>query len=595
MKKVPICFDFDSTLVTVEGIDVLAEFLNRSTKDITDKAMEGSISLEEAYKQRLELLQILPQQLFWLSQIYASNLVPGAMELIRVLEYLGHKVAIVSGGFLRAIHPVAQILGITEVHGVELDFRDGYGMISSDSPFLQADGKAQILKQFQLTDCIFIGDGITDLATREVCSQMVPYFGVVKRSFVNDCKLMSYGGKNLLGLLPILIGEEGYREAAYRFPEELKTGADEFLQAGNILSPHGDSLWVSRYRSQIFLVPGPTKTNQEITGLGFPPITHRSLEFQRLYADLQIKMRQYLGWDGDYLFCASSATGMMEAVLSNFEPTSILSCQSGEFGERWQVVAESLGHQVDVIRSRDGYGIDAKDALSGLGHQTVVLLTASETANGTYTDVNLVAKELKLKNPDLFVLADLVSAAGGAEISSEGLDGIVFGTQKCLSLPTGLGILWCSPRLKDRIETSRTSRGYYLNLKLYLKHHAENSVPHTPAITILQALMSQLQWFERENFQFVKHHQKLAEMTRDFCKKMDWEVFAKPGHQSVTVTAVKIPNHCQDIRERARNAGVFLASGYGKLKNSHFRIGHMGILKEKELKSAFEILGGLDS
>ncbi|MBW7876035.1 MAG: aminotransferase class V-fold PLP-dependent enzyme [Candidatus Cloacimonetes bacterium] len=592
MNKSSVCFDFDSTLVTIEGIDVLAEFLGRSTKDITDRAMEGRITLEEAYKQRLELLQIKPQQLFWLSQIYTSNLVPGASELIKVLQYLGHRVLIVSGGFLRAIHPVAQILGITEVHAVDLDFSEGYGKIPMDSPFLRADGKSRILMDLTLEQSIFVGDGITDLATREVCSQMIPYFGVVKRSFVADCDLMSYGGKNLLGLLPVLIGEEGYKQAAYRFPEELKTGADEFLQEGNVLHSREDYSWISRYRSQIFLVPGPTQTNKEIAELRFAPITHRSTEFQTLYADLQIRLGRYLGWDGDFLFSASSATGMMEAVLANLEPALVLSCQSGDFGERWQTVAEALGHQVDVVRAKEGCGMNPYECLDALGKHQVVLLTASETANGTYTDVNLVALELKKKNPQILVFADLVSAAAGADISTDGLDAIVFGTQKCLSLPTGLGILWCSTRLKEMLETSSIGRGYYLNLKLYLKYHRENSVPHTPAITILQSLRAQLLWFEKQEFDFIRHHQKLARLTRDFCLGMGWEIFAKPGHQSPTVTAVKIPENITDIRLRARNAGVFLASGYGKLKDSHFRIGHMGILSESDLKKAFEILGG---
>ncbi len=102
-----ICFDFDSTITSIEGIDVLADFLQvDGIEHITNLAMNGQISTREAFEKRIEAISPTRTQLSYLSHIYKSNLMPGAIDLFKVLKFLDKKLIIVSGGFQEAVEPV---------------------------------------------------------------------------------------------------------------------------------------------------------------------------------------------------------------------------------------------------------------------------------------------------------------------------------------------------------------------------------------------------------------------------------------------------------------------------------------------------------
>ena len=83
-----IFFDVDSTLVTIEGIDVLAEG-NPEIVRLTEAAMNGEIPLDEVYARRLEMIRPNRAAIDKLAKRYLESIVDGAPETIAALKKAG--------------------------------------------------------------------------------------------------------------------------------------------------------------------------------------------------------------------------------------------------------------------------------------------------------------------------------------------------------------------------------------------------------------------------------------------------------------------------------------------------------------------------
>ena len=102
-----VIMDMDSTLIQQEVIDLLAVHAGKSNevKEITELAMNGEIEFKEALAKRVQLLAGLPETIF--EKVRSElTLSPGAESLIETLHKIGHKVGVVSGGFIEVIEPL---------------------------------------------------------------------------------------------------------------------------------------------------------------------------------------------------------------------------------------------------------------------------------------------------------------------------------------------------------------------------------------------------------------------------------------------------------------------------------------------------------
>ena len=104
-----VCFDFDSTLSLLEGIDELAARAGVADEiaPLTAAAMEGKIPLDRIYARRLGIVRPGREAVSWLGERYISEMVPGAGTTIETLQRANVAVYIVSGGFRAAILPFA--------------------------------------------------------------------------------------------------------------------------------------------------------------------------------------------------------------------------------------------------------------------------------------------------------------------------------------------------------------------------------------------------------------------------------------------------------------------------------------------------------
>jgi phosphoserine phosphatase len=187
-----IFFDVDSTLVTIEGIDVLANG-NLEIASLTEAAMNGEIPLDQIYGKRLEIIQPTRAAVDDLAETYIGSVVDGAQETIAALQEKGAVVHLITGGIGQAILPLAAVLNIPErnVHAVPLRFdaNGAYEDFDRRSFLARAGGKELVVRDIRARShgkAAFIGDGVSDLEARPAVDLFIGFGGVVVRQRVKE-------------------------------------------------------------------------------------------------------------------------------------------------------------------------------------------------------------------------------------------------------------------------------------------------------------------------------------------------------------------------------------------------------------------------
>jgi phosphoserine phosphatase len=206
-----VFFDVDSTLVTIEGIDVLAGENEEITR-LTAAAMNGEIALEDVYARRLALIRPSRSAVDELGRLYVASLVPGARETVAALQAGGADVHLVSAGIAQSIAPLAAELAIPEraVHAVALRFgADGaYEDFDQRSLLTRAGGKELVVHSILSRSkgkSAFVGDGVSDLETKPVVDLFIGFGGVHVRPRVKENAEVFVEEPTLLAVLPYLM------------------------------------------------------------------------------------------------------------------------------------------------------------------------------------------------------------------------------------------------------------------------------------------------------------------------------------------------------------------------------------------------------
>ncbi len=165
-----VLLDMDSTLIEQEVIDLLAEYSGKSQiiSDITAKAMSGELDFKQALSARVELLAGLDESV--IDQVRQKvTLTKGAQQLITELHNLGHKVGVVSGGFIDVIEPILKDLEIDFYKANKLEICDGKLTGNVVGKVIDGSEKLAVLREFaskegiNIQQTVAIGDGANDL------------------------------------------------------------------------------------------------------------------------------------------------------------------------------------------------------------------------------------------------------------------------------------------------------------------------------------------------------------------------------------------------------------------------------------------------
>ena len=178
-----VAMDMDSTLITIECIDEIADFIGKKAEvsAVTTSAMRGEIDWPESLRQRVALLAGLEESA--LQQVYDKRLKlsPGATALIAAAKKHGIKLLLVSGGFTFFTERLKARLDIDYAFSNTLEIINGKLTGNVTGPLCDADSKARHLRDtaaaLALTkaQCIAIGDGANDLKMMSEAGLSVAY------------------------------------------------------------------------------------------------------------------------------------------------------------------------------------------------------------------------------------------------------------------------------------------------------------------------------------------------------------------------------------------------------------------------------------
>ena len=177
-------FDMDSTLITIECVDEIADYVGRKAEvaAITEAAMRGEIAdYDESLRQRVALLEGLEEntlQRVWDDRV---ALTPGVERLFAGLKASGLKILLVSGGFTFFTDRLKARLGIDFTRSNVLEVANGRLTGRLVGTIVNASGKRQALEaacaELGCTpaQAIAVGDGANDLEMMGVAGVSVAY------------------------------------------------------------------------------------------------------------------------------------------------------------------------------------------------------------------------------------------------------------------------------------------------------------------------------------------------------------------------------------------------------------------------------------
>ncbi len=175
-------FDMDSTLIQGEVIDELARLagVGEQVARITEAAMRGELEFNESFTQRVALLRGLPEESV-LALLHTIPLADGAERLVRTLQFLGYKTAILSGGFTFFARSLQQRLSIDYVFANELEISGGVVTGRVQPPIVNAERKAELLREIaarenlSLEQVVAVGDGANDIPMLNLAGMGIAY------------------------------------------------------------------------------------------------------------------------------------------------------------------------------------------------------------------------------------------------------------------------------------------------------------------------------------------------------------------------------------------------------------------------------------
>ena len=283
---------------------------------------------------------------------------------------------------------------------------------------------------------------------------------------------------------------------------------------------------------------------------------------------------------------SSSATGLMEGAIRNGARERVLALTNGAFSERFAQIARACGREVVTLERPWGEVHDPEAVAGALraGRFDAVTVVHSETSTGALNPIAELARAAHDAG-DVTLLVDSVTGVGGAPVETDAweLDFVLTGSQKALALPPGLAFGVARASLLERA-ASLPARGVYFDLLEFERSLEKYQTPNTPAISLMFALAVQLEAIAAEGIERRwNRHRAMAERTAAWVDDMaeagvPLAVLAPPGARSPTVTCVRLPDGRTgpDVVAALKRRGWTIGAGYGKLRDTTIRIGHMG-------------------
>jgi aspartate aminotransferase-like enzyme len=334
---------------------------------------------------------------------------------------------------------------------------------------------------------------------------------------------------------------------------------------------------------RMLFTPGPTEIPAEVLASQSQPIIHhRTDEYRKIFLEQTRLLQEHLGTTQPVLTLAASGSGAMEAALVNLlsPGDEIIAVEGGKFGERWGKIAEAYGitvHRLAVAYGRVATPEEVESAIAAHPKAKALFVTHSETSTGALFPVHDIARIARARG--VLTIADTVTSFGVYDLrfDASDLDAVVWGSQKGMMIPPGLGYVCYGPRAWAAAEKARLPK-FYFNLTKARASLEKGDTPFTPAISLVIAAHTALSMMAAEGRENVfLRHARNAEASRTAVAALGLPLFAEVPTNAVT--AIAVPAGIDGgavVKTMEKRYGVKIAGGQDSLKGKIFRLGHIG-------------------
>lgn len=336
---------------------------------------------------------------------------------------------------------------------------------------------------------------------------------------------------------------------------------------------------------------GPVMSSDSVRAIGAEQVPYfRTAEFSQLMLENEriVKRLAHTSDDSRAVFLTCSGSGGMEAAIMNTltKQDKALVINGGSFGERF--VELLTLHEIPFTEIKLGHGCALKPEhlapFEGKGY-TAFLLQKHETSTGVHYDINLVSDFCRSNG--CFLIVDNISSflCDPFDMKALGVDVMITGSQKALACPPGIALMVLAPSALERIERTKCCC-QYLDLKLALKNQERGQTPWTPAVGVLRQINVRLKEIDAAGGAEVEVRRiaKLAKYFRDKLKEynLPFEIISESLSNAVTPLHPTTQSANEIFLKIKDEYGMWICPNGGDMKDTVFRVGHIGNLTETD-------------
>lgn len=348
-------------------------------------------------------------------------------------------------------------------------------------------------------------------------------------------------------------------------------------------------------------VPGPVNIHERVLrAMNVPGQNHRDPWFAAWWKEILEDSKLVYGTtQGTPFIFSGTGTGGWESALTNtLSPgDKVLTFRYGQFSHLWVDMMQRLGLEVEVYDRPWGEGACEKTVEEVLRKDTshkikAVCVVHNETTTGVTSDIGGVRAAMDAARHPAMLMVDGVSSIGALDFRFDEwrVDVAVTGSQKALSLPTGLALVCASEKALEAGKTAKLPRVYY-SFEDQLKTNPSGNVPYTPSLMLLHGLKESLAMLREEGMaNVVARHHRLAEGTRAAVEGWGLKLLCKhPRWRSDSLTVIETPAGVDSnliVKNAYARYNLSIGVGLSQVNGKVFRIGHLGNMDELMMCSA---------
>ncbi|MEK4365580.1 alanine--glyoxylate aminotransferase family protein [Paenibacillus sp. FSL M8-0212] len=369
------------------------------------------------------------------------------------------------------------------------------------------------------------------------------------------------------------------------------------------------------------MTPGPVEVDPRVLrALSFPILGQFDPEFTSLMNETMAMLRELYMTDNEWCYPVdgTSRSGIEAVLVSLIQPgDKVLVPIYGRFGHLLVEISERCGAEVVFFETEWGTVFDPEEVIKAIHtHKpSLVAMVHGETSTGQMQPLAEIGKACR--DLDILLVVDAVATIGGTPVETDAwhLDAVMGGTQKCLSVPSGMAPITYNSRVEQKLMSRKTvERGLrdatsaraegrtiasnYFDLSQLQDYWSSARLNHhTEATSMLYGLHEGLRILLQEGLEarFQRHLVNERALVAGI-QGMGLQLYGDMSSKLPVVTCITIPEGIdgESVRSMLLNDfSIEIASSFGPLKGQIWRIGTMGFSCQR--KNVLHVLGALEA